>query len=68
MLYKNAISQKLTIHLIVLLWPHVALKKDLLGRKFKTDDELNSAVLEHFEGKPPKYFSWGFIIVNNRCE
>jgi histone-lysine N-methyltransferase SETMAR len=45
-----------------------ALKKDLRGRKFKTDDELQSAVLEHFEGKPPEYFYKGLQLLITRCE
>jgi hypothetical protein len=52
---KGAISQKLTINLIVPIWLYVTIfyfqlskKKRLRGRKFKTDDEFQSAVLEHF--------------------
>jgi hypothetical protein len=67
---KGAISQKLTIILIIPIRLYVTIfyfqlskKKKLRGRKFKTDDEFQSAVLEHFKGKPPEYFLNGLQLL-----
>ena len=43
------------------------LKKDLRGRKFD-DDEVKSAVMEHFADKDPEYFLKGIEMLVHRCE
>lgn len=43
------------------------LKKDLRGRKFNNDEELQQAVLEHFADKTSEYFSKGIEMLISRC-
>ena len=45
------------------------LKKDLRGRKFDDDDdEVRSAVMEHFADKDPEYCLKGIEMLVHRCE
>ena len=44
------------------------LKKDLRGRKFDDDEEVKSAVMEHFADKDPEYFLKGIEMLVHRCE
>lgn len=43
------------------------LKKDLRGRRFKDDRELQAAVIEHFDGKTSDYFYKGLELLLDRC-
>ena len=44
------------------------LKKDLRDRKFDDDEEVKSAVMEHFADKDPEYFLKGIEMLVHRCE
>jgi len=44
------------------------LKKDLRGRKFDDDEEVKTAVMEHFADKEPEYFLKGTVLLVHRCE
>ena len=44
------------------------LKKDLRGRKFDDEEEVKSAVMEHFADKGPEYFLKGIEMLVYRCE
>jgi hypothetical protein len=44
------------------------LKKDLRGRKFDDDEEVKTAVMEHFSDKEPEYFLKGIELLVHRCE
>ena len=44
------------------------LKKDLRGRKFDDDEEVKSAVMEHFADKDPEDFLKGIEMLVHRCE
>jgi histone-lysine N-methyltransferase SETMAR len=44
------------------------LKKDLLGRKFDDDEEVKTAVMEHFADKEPEYFLNDIELPVHRCE
>jgi len=44
------------------------LKSDLRGKKFKSDEELQEAVLEHFKDKTSEYFYNGIEMLIKRCE
>lgn len=43
------------------------LKKDLRGRRFHDDNELQTAVMQHFEGKTADYFHKGIELLIDRC-
>jgi len=43
------------------------LKKDLRGKKFD-DEEVKTAVMEHFADKEPDYFLKGTELLVHRCE
>ena len=44
------------------------LKSDLRGKKFTNDNDLQAAVLAHFEDKTSKYFYNGIEMLIKRCE
>ena len=44
------------------------LKKDLQGRKFDDEEEVKTAVMEHFADKEPEYFLKGIELPVHRCE
>ena len=44
------------------------LKKDLRGKKFDNDEEVKTAVMEHFADKGPDYFLKGIKLLVHRCE
>jgi hypothetical protein len=44
------------------------LKLDLLGKKFTSDEEVISAVLDHFKDKNSEYFFSGRQKLNNRSK
>ena len=44
------------------------LKKDLQGRKFDDEEEVKTAVIEHFADKEPEYFLKGIELLVHRCE
>ena len=44
------------------------LKKDLRGRKFDDEEEVKTAVMEHFADKEPEYFLKGIELLVHRCE
>jgi len=44
------------------------LKKDLWGKKFDDDEELKTAVKEHFADKEPEYFLKGIELLVQICE
>ena len=44
------------------------LKKDLRGKKFHDDEEVKTAVMEHFADKEQEYFLKGIELLVHRCE
>jgi len=44
------------------------LKKDLWGKIFDDDEEVKTAVMEHFADKEPEYFLKGIELLVHRCE
>lgn len=48
------------------LFPH--LKKALRGRRFRSDDELKAAVVEHFNSKNSDYYYNGIELLIQRCK
>jgi hypothetical protein len=44
------------------------LKSDLLGKKFTSDDEVISAILDHFKDKNSEYFFSGIQKLINRSK
>ena len=44
------------------------LKKDLWSKKFDDEEELKTAVMEHFADKEPEYFLKGIELLVQRCE
>jgi len=44
------------------------LKKDLRGKKFDNDEEVKTAVMEHFADKEPDYILKGVDLLVHRCE
>lgn len=44
------------------------LKSDLRGKKFGSDEEIKSAVLEHFDTKDENYFLTGIEMLPKRCK
>jgi hypothetical protein len=44
------------------------LKKDLWGKKFDEEEEVKTAVREHFTCKNPEYFLKGTELLVHRCE
>ena len=44
------------------------LKKYLRGKKFDDDEEVKTAVVEHFADKEPEFFLKGIELLVHRCE
>ena len=44
------------------------LKKDLRGKKFDDEEEVTTAVMEHFADKEPEHFLKGIELLVQRCE
>lgn len=44
------------------------LKMDLKGKRFSSDEEIKSAVLEWFDSKPKSFFSEGIMCLNSKWE